>query len=207
MQITYFLIAIIVITSFYAWNKPNVFQKWLLNPYLINKRREYHRFLTSGLIHSNYGHLFLNMLALFFFGRNVEMVFGYILGPSGKIILIIFFLLGIVVSDIPTYLKYKNLPHYNSLGASGGVSALVFSSIMFFPLQKIYILFIPFGIPGFIIGILYLAYSYYQSKNMSDGINHDAHFYGAIFGVVFTIIISPGSLANFIKEIANFSLL
>jgi len=206
MQITYFIIAIIVITSFYAWNKPNVFQKWLMNPYLINKRREYHRFLTSGLIHSNYGHLFLNMLALFFFGRNVEIVFGYILGPSGKIILILFFLLGIVVSDIPTYLKYKNLPHYNSLGASGGVSALVFSSIMFFPLQKIYILFIPFGIPGFIIGILYLAYSYYQSKNMSDGINHDAHFYGAVFGVVFTIIISPGSLANFIKEIANFSL-
>jgi len=207
MQITYLLIAVIVITSLYAWNKPNVFQKWLMNPYLINKQREYHRFLTSGLIHSNYGHLFLNMLALFFFGRNVEMVFGYILGPSGKIILILFFLLGIVVSDIPTYLKYKELPHYNSLGASGGVSALVFSSIMFFPLQKIYILFIPFGIPGFIIGILYLAYSYYQSKNMSDGINHDAHFYGAVFGVVFTIIISPGSLANFIKEIANFSLL
>ena len=206
MQITYLLIAVIVITSFYAWNKPNVFQKWLMNPYLINKQREYHRFLTSGLIHSNYGHLFLNMLALFFFGRNVEMVFGYILGPSGKIILIIFFLLGIVVSDIPTYLKYKRLPHYNSLGASGGVSALVFSSIMFFPLQKIYIMFIPFGIPGFIIGILYLAYSYYQSKNMSDGINHDAHFYGAVFGVVFTIIISPGSLANFIQEIANFSL-
>jgi len=207
MQITYFLIAIIVLTSFYAWNKPNVLQKWLMNPYLINKQREYHRFLTSGLIHSNYGHLFLNMLALFFFGRNVEMVFNYILGPSGKFVLIGFFLLGIIVSDIPTYLKYKELPHYNSLGASGGVSALVFSSIMFFPLQKIYILFIPFGIPGFIIGILYLAYSYYQSKNMSDGINHDAHFYGAIFGVVFTIIISPGSLANFIKEIANFSLL
>ena len=206
MQITYFIIAVIVITSFYAWNKPNVLQKWMMNPYSINKRREYHRFLTSGLIHSNYGHLFLNMLALFFFGRNVEMVFGYILGPSGKIILIIFFLLGIIVSDIPTYLKYKELPHYNSLGASGGVSALVFSSIMFFPLQKIYILFIPFGIPGFIIGILYLAYSYYQAKKMSDGINHDAHFYGAIFGVVFTIIISPGSLANFIKEIANFSL-
>jgi len=206
MHITYFLIAVIVITSFYAWKKPDIFQKWLMNPYLINKRREYHRFLTSGLIHSNYGHLFLNMLALFFFGRNVEMVFGIILGPSGKIILIIFFLLGIVVSDIPTYLKYKDLPHYNSLGASGGVSALVFSSIMFFPLQKIYILFIPFGIPGFIIGILYLAYSYYQAKKMSDGINHDAHFYGAIFGVVFTIIISPGSLANFIKEIANFSL-
>ena len=206
MQITYFIIAVIVITSFYAWNKPNVLQKWMMNPYSINKRREYHRFLTSGLIHSNYGHLFFNMLALFFFGRNVEIVFGYILGPSGKIILIIFFLLGIIVSDIPTYLKYKDLPHYNSLGASGGVSALVFSSIMFFPLQKIYILFIPFGIPGFIIGILYLAYSYYQSKKMADGINHDAHFYGAVFGVVFTIIISPGSLANFIKEIANFSL-
>ena len=206
MQITYFIIAVIVITSFYAWNKPVIFQKWLMNPYSVNKRREYHRFLTSGLIHSNYGHLFLNMLALFFFGRNVEMVFDYILGPSGKIVLIGFFLLGIIISDIPTYLKYKELPHYSSLGASGGVSALVFSSIMFFPLQKIYILFIPFGIPGFIIGILYLAYSYYQAKNMSDGINHDAHFYGAVFGVVFTIIISPGSLVNFIKEIANFSL-
>ncbi len=206
MQITYLLIAVIVLTSLYGWNKPVIFQKWLMNPYLINKQREYHRFLTSGLIHSNYAHLFLNMLALYFFGRNVEMVFDYILGPPGKFVLIGFFLLGIIVSDIPTYLKNKELPHYSSLGASGGVSALVFSSIVFFPLQKIYILFIPFGIPGFILGILYLVYSYYQAKKMSDGINHDAHFYGAVFGVVFTIIISPGSLVNFIKEISNFSL-
>ena len=125
MQVTYFIIAVIVATSFYAWNKPAILQKWLMNPYLINKQREYHRFLTSGLIHSNYSHLFLNMLALFFFGRNVETVFDYILGPSGKIVLIVFFLLGIVVSDIPTYLKNKDLPHYNSLGASGGVSAMV----------------------------------------------------------------------------------
>jgi membrane associated rhomboid family serine protease len=142
------------------------------------------------------------MFALFFFGQHVA----YYFGPQGNILMITLYLLGIVIADIPTYLKYQDVPKYNSLGASGGVAAVVFSSIMFEPINPIYIMFIPIGIPGFILGALYLVYSYYQGKRMSDNINHDAHLFGAIFGLAFTVILRPGVVISFVQQISNWSL-
>jgi len=126
-------------------------------------------------------------------------------GGEGTILFIVFYILGIIISDVPSYIKYKDLPAYNSLGASGGGSAIVFSSIMFFPLDPIYIMFIPIGIPGFILGALYIIYSYYQGKRMGDNINHDAHLWGALFGVAFTIILVPGVVPSFFEQVLSFS--
>ncbi|MCH7512688.1 MAG: rhomboid family intramembrane serine protease, partial [Bacteroidetes bacterium] len=94
--------------------------------------------------------------------------------------------------------------HYFSLGASGGVSAIVFCWIMFFPLETIYIYFIP--MPGFILGILYLVYSYYRSKNPDSHINHDAHLYGAVYGILFTIVVYPKVIPRFIEQVSGFSI-
>ena len=116
------------------------------------------------------------------------------------------YLLGIIVSDIPTFLKYQDVPNYNALGASGGVAAVVFSSILFDPLNPIYLMFIPIGIPGFVLGILYLVYSYYQGKRMADNINHDSHLFGAIFGLIFTVVLRPGVIVSFIEQIKDWSL-
>ena len=195
------ILLVTIASSFYAWNHQDIYQKWILNPYQIKHRQEYWRFITSGFVHLGYVHLFFNMFALYFFGQNVA----YYFGNQGEIIMLVLYLLGIVISDIPTYLKYQNLPHYNSLGASGGVAAVVFSSIMFDPLNLIIIFPIPFGIPGFILGALYLVYSYYQGKRMSDNINHDAHLYGAIFGLIFTVVLRPGVVLNFIDEVTRWS--
>jgi membrane associated rhomboid family serine protease len=94
---------------------------------------------------------------------------------------------------------------YNAVGASGAVSAVVFSSILFIPLQGITFIFFPFfSIPAFIFGALYLAYEYYMSKRPSDGIGHDAHFAGAIYGIIFTLIVIPESFSIFISQIADF---
>ena len=142
------------------------------------------------------------MFALFFFGQHVA----YYFGPLGNQLLVILYLLGIVISDIPTYLKYKDVPNYNSLGASGGVAAVLFSSIMFDPLNPVQIMFIPIDIPGFVLGTLYLIYSYYQGKRMADNINHDAHLYGALFGLVFTVSLRPGVVMSFIQQIRDWSL-
>ena len=197
------LILIVTIgTSILAWNRPQMYKKWLLNPYSIKHGGEYWRFVTSGFVHLNYLHLFFNMFALFFFGQHVA----YYFGPHGDLLMVLLYVLGIVISDIPTYLKYKDVPNYNALGASGGVAAVVFSSIMFDPLNPIYLMFIPIGIPGFVLGVLYLIYSYYQGKRMSDSINHDAHLFGAIFGLVFTIILRPGVVVSFVQQISNWKL-
>jgi len=206
MSITILLIITTALLSYFSWQNPDRQRKWLFNPYSIKKYKEYQRFITSGFIHANSAHLIFNMIALYFFGRNVEYKFSNLFGGEGTILFIVFYILGIIISDIPSYIKYKDLPAYNSLGASGGVSAIVFSSIMFFPLDPIYIMFIPIGIPGFILGTLYIIYSYYQGKRMGDNINHDAHLWGALFGVVFTIILVPGVVPSFFEQVFSFSI-
>jgi len=198
---TTWILIVTIATSFYAWNRQDIYQKWIMNPYQVKHHKQYWRFITSGFVHINYTHLFFNMFALFFFGQHVAYYFGIM----GNQLLVILYLLGIVISDIPTYLKYKDVPNYNSLGASGGVAAVLFSSIMFEPLNPIRIMFIPIDIPGFVLGTLYLIYSWYQGKRMSDNINHDAHLFGAIFGLVFTVLLRPGVIVSFVQQIKDWS--
>jgi len=206
MSQTLILIIIIGIISYIAWQQPVRMQRWILNPYRAFHNKEYFRFITSGFIHANWGHLGFNLFTLYFFGRNVEYTFIQLLGSVGGIITFwIFFITAVIVSDIPSFIKYRNIPNYNSLGASGGVSAFVFCSIVFYPMQPIYIMFIPIGIPGFILGGLYLLYSYYQGKNMGDNINHDAHLFGALYGVLFTVILFPRTISLFFEQLSNFS--
>jgi membrane associated rhomboid family serine protease len=143
------------------------------------------------------------MFSLYFLGQYLEQIFMSILGPIGGLVYVALYLIGIIVSDIPSFVKHKNNPGYNSLGASGGVSAIVFSFILFAPTESLYLMFIPIGIPAFIYGILYLTYSWYQSKNGADSINHDAHFYGAVFGLIFTAVVVPSSLIQFVYQIAE----
>lgn len=194
MPLTLIIVLVTIALSIIAWQKPELYDKWMMNPYRVRNNKEYYRFITSGFIHTGYMHLGFNMLALFFFGRNVETY----LSPVEFLLL---YILGIVVSDLTTYFKFQDHPGYRSLGASGAVSAVIFSSILIFPLHPIYIYFIKMN--GFIFGILYLIYSYYQAKNSRDNVNHDAHFYGALFGILFTIIRVPGSVENFIRQISS----
>lgn len=204
-MITYVLIAITVLFSMYAFNQPDIMRRFILNPYLVKSRGEYFRFLTSGFLHKDHVHLIFNMITLYFFGRIIEMVFEAIFGSRGSIYFAALYLLAIIVSDIPSYFKYRHTPAYSSLGASGGVSAIVFAFILFLPLEKINLyLFIP--IPGFILGGLYLIYSYYQGRRGADHINHDAHLYGALFGLIFCVILYPPSVQNFIDQLKNWRL-
>lgn len=205
MNITLVIIGVCVVASFYAWNNPEIHKKWMMNPYLVRQRGQVYRFITSGFIHGDYGHLFFNMFTLFFFGEALEYYYGIYFGKAGPFIVSGIFLVGVIVSDIPTYFKYKNLPHYNSLGASGGVSSLVFSSIMLSPVSNV-CLYGVLCIPGFILGAGYLMYSVYKSKKGGDNINHSAHFYGALFGVAVTLLLIPGSFMNFVRQVSSWSI-
>jgi membrane associated rhomboid family serine protease len=107
------------------------------------------------------------------------------------------YVLGLVLPDLSTYFKYKDVYGYRSIGASGAVSAILFSSIFFAPWQKIYVFFIP--IWSVVYGVLFLIYSAYMSKRGGDGINHDAHFWGAVLGLVFPVVMRP-ELGKFFLE-------
>lgn len=206
MYITYIIIGVTVAISFLAWSRNSLLSSFIMNPYTVKTRNEYHRFVTSGFIHQDHMHLLLNMFSLYFFGIAVENVFHSIFGSLGTIYFILLYVLAIVVADISTYIKYKNNPSYNSLGASGGVAAVIFAFIIFRPIEKIYLYFaIP--IPGFILGVLYVIFSWYQGRKSNDNINHDAHLYGALFGLIFCIILYPMSIVNFIEQIKNWEVL
>jgi len=205
MYITYVIIAITVAISLYAFKEQRILEMLIMNPYVTDKNRQYHRFISSGFIHQDHMHLIFNMFSLFFFGRSLEMVFAMQFGEAGAWYFILLYLLGIIVSDIPTFLKHRNNPRYNSLGASGGVASVIFAFIIFLPLEDIY-LYAALPVPGFILGTLYIIFSWYQGKKSNDSINHDAHLYGAIFGVLFCNIIYPPSMVNFFDQIKDWTL-
>lgn len=184
-----------VITSLYAFNDKQLYGKFMLHPYSVAKGKNLYTFITSGLIHADWMHLFFNMFTFFFFAPQLELRIGH--WQFGLL-----YFVSLILSDIPSVIKHKDHFWYNSLGASGAISAVLFSYILFEPLSMIGVMFIP--MPAILFGVLYLAYCMYMSKNSRDHINHDAHFFGAITGLIFTVIFVPGIIPYFIEKLTNF---
>ncbi|WP_339923971.1 rhomboid family intramembrane serine protease [uncultured Cyclobacterium sp.] len=206
LSLTLIIIIITCLISYYGWKNPEFINKQLFTPYLIKREGSYGRFLFSGFIHKDGTHLLFNMFTFFFFGNVVESYLTYMFGfEMGVVAYLAFYLLAIVIADIPTYLKEQDNPAYHALGASGGTSATVFASIILMPLSDICIFGI-FCLPGFILGILFLGYAFYKGRAGGDNINHDAHFYGAVFGIVVIVLISPENGLQFWEQIKSFSL-
>lgn len=169
----------------------------MLHPYSVSRGKRLYTLLTSGLVHANLGHLFFNMFTFYFFAFPLEK---YFLGPKSFSLL---YLAGLLLCDIPTIIKKRNNPGYYSLGASGAISAVLFCMIVYYPNLGIGIMFLPFHIPGYIFGFLYLIYSTYSAKQQSGNINHDAHIYGALTGVVMAFILNFGEASHVITKIVQ----
>ncbi|MCS6824335.1 MAG: rhomboid family intramembrane serine protease [Cytophagaceae bacterium] len=205
-MITLALLIANTVASIYAWNNEDIMNKWIFNPYKIYHNRQYYRFITSAFIHADWIHLIFNLITLYSFGRALEYYYMYFKGEEGMIFYIMIYLLAIPVSKLVTYYKYKEKSGFNSLGASGAVSAVLFSCIVLNPFGGIGFLFLPFDVPGFIFGAIYLIYSHYYSSRNVDNVNHDAHLYGALFGIVFTAIVFPFSIPSFWAQLSQWSL-
>jgi len=180
-----------------------IFEKLRFDPYSIGINKDWYRFFSYALLHADWGHLLINMFVLYSFGSNVENLFEYYFGSKAIIYFILLYLGGVFVSVAPSFEKNKNNPYYTAVGASGAVSAILFSSILMYPTGKIIFLLLPIPIPAYVFGILYLVYSWYMSKRGKDNIGHDVHFFGAIFGFVFTIILKPQLFIIFINLLSN----
>ncbi len=183
--VTFALIAANIIISLIAMNNQDVLSKTIMWPYGVKRYNQFYRFITSGFIHADYMHLFFNMFTLFFFGKVVEVYFS-MFGLGGNIAYLSLYFLGLIASDLPTYIKQKDNYNYHCLGASGAVSAVVFAAIVFNPWSSIY-LYGALKISSFVYAVLYIIYCVAMSKKGGDNINHDAHLWGALFGLGFTI--------------------
>lgn len=200
ISLTIIIIAVTVIITLSAFNNSTLLNKLILWPAGMDQPSEYYRLLTSGFIHADYMHLAFNMITLYFFGDTIIYIYGMV-GMSQMTFLILY-LTGIVASSIPPYLKNRNNPSYRALGASGGVSAVLFSFVYFAPWQKIY-LFAILGIPSILAAAAYLGYSAYMSKKNLDNVGHDAHFYGAVYGFLFTLVFEPSHGELFLRQLMN----
>lgn len=193
-----------VLLSINAFNNNDLKYKWLFYPYKVDNNKEYFRIISHIFIHGDYIHLFFNMFVLFNFGKIMEFLFVQEFGgTAGHIHFVLLYFLGGIAAAIWPFIRNKDNPNYMSLGASGAVSAVLFASILWMPKGGIYLLFIPFEIPAWLFGILYLGFEYYMSKKGGTGIAHDAHFGGAVFGILYALAVNPSKGMEFINAITS----
>jgi membrane associated rhomboid family serine protease len=203
MSINLILIIFTALISFQAFNNQALFDRLKHHPYTENRHKEYHRWLTSGFVHGDFLHLGLNMFVLWQFGSVVEGIYQQEFGEwLGRILYLIMYLTAIVFSDLPTFRKYKDSPHYAAVGASGAVSAVTFVYILYAPWSMLYF-YAAIPVPAILFAVLYLLYEQWASRNAKDNIGHDAHFAGAIYGMLFTILLKPSVYNDFIDAIIH----
>jgi len=203
-MITIIIVIITSLVSVLSFRSRRMFHGMELSPYRILKSNEVHRLLTHAFLHADYVHLLINMLVLYFFGTAVESKFNALQQEgiifSGRFFFILLYFGSVLFSSVSTVFKYRDDPYYSAVGASGAVSAIIFAYIFFAPLAKIYF-YMVLPIPGIVFGILYLVYSSIMTRRSKDHINHEAHFWGAVFGFVFPVLMKPELIKLFWHEI------
>ena len=196
-MITYIIIGITAVISFLCFNNQELFYKLAFNPYRTIKNKEWHRLITHGFVHADTNHLLINMFTFWSFGTYIEEGFDVLgFGTSGFLGL---YFGGMIVASLYDLIKHKNDPYYNSVGASGAISAVLFTSIFFNPFGKI-LLFAIIPIPGILFGPLYLVYCQYMNKKGGGNINHNAHFYGAVYGLIYPLLLEPKLFYAFLSN-------
>ena len=196
--VTYVLIGVTVLVSWRAFSDRALLERLILWPPAIKRYRQYDRLLTHGFIHADTTHLLFNMITLFFFGRAIEPVFVDRIGMLG---FAAFYLSAIVIAIMPTYIRHANDPQYRSLGASGAVSAVLFSFVLFAPWSLIFVFFIP--VPAIVYAVLYIGYSIWMDRRGTDNVNHSAHLWGAVYGMLFTVMMEPRVATTFLARVAS----
>lgn len=190
------IFAVTIAISLFAFYNDNLYARLILQPYNVYRGKYVYTLITSGFIHADWMHLLFNMMTFYFFAFQLEATIGH-----WQFALL--YMISLILSDLPSVVKHKNDLWYRSLGASGAISAVVFSAILFRPLDGMSLMFLPVSIPAVLFGILYLIYCSYASKKGIGNINHDAHFFGALSGVLITIILIPQVVPYFLHAVTG----
>lgn len=186
-MITPILIGLTSAVSLFAlYLQPAVMEWGMLKPHRVLHRNSWYEIITAGMLHGSLGHLLVNMIVLLFFGLPVEKSIG-MQQMAGL------YLSGIVVSAVPSLVRHHRDPGYATLGASGAVEAVLFTFILLFPFEKIYIFLIPIGVPAWLFGMAFLAYSVMANRRGGGKINHEAHIAGSVWGLLYPLLFVPGS--------------
>jgi len=183
-----------LLSSLYTFKRPQLYKQLMLHPYSVSRQKRLYTLISSGFIHADWMHLFFNGFTFFAFAFTLETLIGH-----WQFALLYF--ASMILADLPSVAKHKEDYGYHSLGASGAISGVVFSYILFYPLSSLMIFPLPIPIWAIVFGILYLVYCYFMAKQSRDQINHDAHFFGAIAGLMLTLLLVPGIVPHFLEQL------
>lgn len=185
LTILYIIIGITALVSWQAWNNPQLFNRLRFEMSAVLNGKQYDRLFTSAFLHADTMHLFFNMFALYVFA---PVVLSYLTSLS----FILIYFTAVVLGSLFTILFHRNQKWYTAVGASGGVSGVVFSAIIIEPELPLRLIFLPFfSFPGWVFGLIYLGYSMFGMKHLRDNIGHAAHLGGSVAGIILTILLSP----------------
>lgn len=184
----------IAVSAIGLWLRPELVDRCVLRPYWLGRRGEWHTLVTSGFVHKDLAHLLFNMLSYWFFAFQLQ-------SRVGATAFVALYFAALLLSNLPTVLKHRNDPSYGSLGASGAISAVLFASIVHFPDQELMILPFPVPIPAPLFAVAYVGYSWWSARQARDGINHDAHLFGAVVGLLFVAVTDASAYADLARRL------
>jgi membrane associated rhomboid family serine protease len=192
------LIAVTCVISWWGFGHRAFLDRWLLNPYQTSRQKRLLPYLSYGFVHADGTHLIFNMITLYFFGREMEGFYGGYFHGLGYYL---FYLSGIMISVLPSALPNRGNPRYATLGASGAVSGVLMAYVLLKPWSLIYIYFVP--VPAVLYALFYLGYSYWMDRKGGDNVNHSAHLWGGVYGLIVTVLLEPDALNGFFVQFRN----
>lgn len=202
--VTFIIIGITVLISIQGFNSKDFSYRMSFSPYLVKHYNQKARFFTHMFVHADWGHLIFNMISFYMFGEYMETVLVGTYGAvKGEMVFIGLYVLGGLFATLWPFIRNQDRDTYYSLGASGAVSAVIFASIIWFPDLRMGLIFLPIMVPGYIFGPLYLAFEFFAFRYGKTNIAHDAHIGGAVFGIIYILIINIDKGKDFINQILN----
>lgn len=184
---TLLLLAIVVPSLLALKAMPQLIERGVFRPHWLLPQRQWATLVTSAFLHANLAHLGMNLVSFWAFAFQLERRMG-----SWRFATL--YALGIAVSNWGTWRKHRDNPHYQTLGASGALLAVLFASVLYFPTAQLVVFPIPMPLPAPLFAVVYLAYTWQASRQAGGLVNHDAHFGGAIAGLAFVAITDPAAV-------------
>ncbi len=184
ISITTIIILINFLVSYKGFKNQLFYNKYTFTIDGVKLQKDYKRLITSGFLHVSWMHLIFNMIALYFFSSSLEAYIGI------ANFLIIYFA-GLLGGNLVSLFIHRFDSGYSSVGASGAVLAVMFSSIALFPGMSIGLFLLPVSLPGWFFGLAYVLFSIYGIRSRSNNIGHDAHLGGGLAGMVVAVLLYP----------------
>ncbi|TWU00090.1 Rhomboid protease AarA [Botrimarina colliarenosi] len=138
---------------------------------------------TYAMLHSTQTlyHLLFNGIALFFFGRVIEMRVG------GREYLAFFFaaaiFAGLAWSGVET-IAAQGRPQALLLGASGGIAGVLVLFALNYPHVQVYLMGV-LPVPAWLMAVLFIAQDMFGAVGRSGNVAYTAHLGGALFGFLY----------------------